>query len=1402
MKEARYLSFSLLAGGRSVSARSAASAGVQFQDRAGYGKSLRKAFRGRIKTPSATSTPDGTQILRSRRTGLFNLKSFLGVRRATGSPPASAPVPVTPVPAVQVAASRAAPTVASAAKGSTARDALHAVLPGLSACLLEWKDVVGPASDTFAPVKEFENDLNRVAEGLDKLDALMKSAGAGGENVQALVGALANHARIRELSSSKSSQDAAKGAQGLLALVETMLAAVEPGRDGSQLDAYIGLSGELDPAIKALRLQATANFMLRQAERTRGVPASRLPKKDVDDAKKRAADLVDREFAIARTRRQVERALERSGAARTMGGLSSLKVDAGLVAGLRKSMGGTARDIGIIVGGLLSMQRAISQSPEGRRMLQDVGLELSDKRTEVAQVEARLKQTPPGTEADVLRRRASDLHADIGYLTQRQSALQTEGEAAAVRHDAAGKQADDIEAQIKLLPRGTSQERLAPLLSKLEQTKTVRQYWEARSSSTEESEALTTARQVLSKCDDELARLKSKGTPDEVRGATRNRRIAAKALDRTQRLHVRQHEHGAADLFAGMTAGELRKMGMSGTDSRDVMDAMRSLGGQGLADAGQVGDLLAQIDLAMRRLNAQVFDAGNAFAREAEIFAAGKPEDQARRLGDVLVRNLAGQSGLRLGDAAVPDPIKRGQLADAVKAALMPKLGAVGDPSRRAGLDNFIRNGKTHALKESELADLASRLNAVESNHASAPKSRLRAFNAQAAGRNVKLDRPVGLQACTKMRELIRLCNHTRGFHEASTSPADWDRLNALRNELKGFDPQKLHISRPPGKSISLGELRRLAADPVFTAAVDAVIELRLQEQVSMGVAELDSLVDRRKQAMDRDAPKASDALRDAIRAAILAHLGTSLLAAFRPSDHAAAIIGTLKDWGVPVDAVRPEINLLLSQSFGPDELNLWASQTRAPEADVEGEVEDTKKTLLDSLTSLKPGTKLAVTVAGRVELQSGGIPLEPTGIGSVNVRVATGELHALEIQRMDAYGYELVLKSGRDLKLGLDFSAKLWGLDRAGVSVGAAATVEGSGQRIAGYALRFPASDAGLANLKQTLDYLLTDGRIPGKELQRIDHILPVVESKVTGKLGVSAKAGIDAGKAAAGTLAAGRNLGITAAAQASAGGSVTRTSFFEQSTRQTIAVSETTVTAEISGSLGLGLRVGLPKGDPAGKTHDAATDLLEGGFSRTFIHTTAFKDIRDEYGLLQPGTEVAWQMFAPRAGTEGAMAAMGGPEFVALVKHLKQSRDPSEVKQAEDIAALVRAAGPNDLLRIAADLDPQVREAANAKLGLAKALRHGRADAGTTQQAMKAADKLEDEVQAMLADKRNYIIAKVQIFPVNETVNVLTPLNLVFARVNLQTSSGSFHLAADVKFNLQTVRDVRNQLASQKNA
>jgi hypothetical protein len=1530
-----------------------------FVDRAGYGKALREAFNGRVKGPPITTTPDGTQVLRANKTGLFNLKSFLRVLRPPGPPPplggqtapspgqstGTAPAPK-PAPTFDERLTAATqrdlqgkidswqdksstardPKASDQAKreAALARDALvqdirstqvdlrkleaelktSALDPEArkvaqasidqaklrcahAAVALALPGLAGPPKDAVPDAAK----LDALARSLVALDDKMSGSGATDYALDKMMGVLVNHARIRELADAPLEAKRTDALEGLHALVDTMLDAVKPGRDGAALNGLIGLSGELDGALKALRIQSTTTLMLQQVARSQGVPVGQLSDSVRAEATKDAKALVEREFDIAKAKQQIQRALERSGVPRTLGGVGGISIDSALINGLRNVMGANAKEIGIIIGGLLMMERALAESPEAQRLLQDVQTELVAKRQERALLEKDL-----GIQDDQTQARTERFHAlgdDIRYLEMREGGLQSEearvtarlkeasGNLAMIDQAISGTNsridtlekriaeleihldtaASDVEALDELGECRKSlkeeQSQLTHLTEKREMSSNALDYWDARLTQVSIPPAMQQARAELDRASAKVQRLeteigaldktineareKIESAPDDVetlsilsaaqarltaatselKDARVERHTAMEALLEQQQAHIDQH--GPTTLFAGLGPKELKAMGLSDSDAREVMDAMRGLSKQGLSSAKEVRAVLSTVNTVMGKLNATRFGVDGAIGREMGVLKGSKDEERAQHLGDLLLRNLSGDLEARALDAHDKVPAKRDALAKTMSGVLAPPDGTLGpltQAKHNPKLDDLRALGQQHARLEGKLVGLADDLNGLDAMRASAQQT-LTDFNSGAPGRAVKLDHPEGLQSSLRVREAIDLYRATGGLTTAT--PEQKARFEKLCEQLKGFDGNKLHTPWHSRTPFTIETVRQLANDAVFNDAIDAIIVLRQEEprmrealnaEIVSTVGAMDLAVSERG---DNMGSKAYVALRDAVRGAIIAQMGATpgaTVANFRPAEHAEAIKQTLVTWGVPIDEARPEIDTILSQSFGPDELNLWArSTTLTPEvsakmeAALQGRVDklndkdvttsgirpETKLQLFDSIDKLQLGTKVKLTVGDRVEMQTGSIPVEPTGIVGVNVKVAVGKLDGIEIAR-GSDGYELVLRDGWDGKVGADLTAKLWESKALGMKCDATAGLEAAGFRVSGAALRFPNTPAGKEAMKAVLESLFTQGTIQARDLSRVENVMPLVESKIGGKVSGGARFGVDYGTTDGlkGTGHQNASVGVGVRVGVTAG--ISGTSFDARNTNMTIHKGEREMSVEASLTGGAYFRIGIPK--EGNKTHNASTDLMEGSVSRAFVYKSKSKEVRGADGLVQTGTERVAQMFMPPGFRQDAVGKMGGQEFRDLIGRLQSSGRPEDLEMANEIATLIRSAGGNDMVSITSSLDERVRGAVNDKLSQAKALRAGRIDGGGEKEALATAKRLEGEAQAMLDDDKNYIISKIQLIPTRETTEQLTPLNLVFVRWNAYTEDKGEFVAAEIKFDAKMAREVHDAL------
>ena len=227
--------------------------------------------------------------------------------------------------------------------------------------------------------------LEILAERLVALGDRLLAAGTDHDtyDLQKLIGLLSSHGRIRELSQFPISEAKTEAVAGMAELIDALLGAVGPGRDGSELNGFLGHSGELDGVLTTLRLDTVQNLLARDLARQRGVTIDDLSPEDWNEIENLAQEVVAQDAEMARARQQICRALEGSGGKDfNLTSLAGLRVDATLIKGLRERFKGDAKKVALIVAALKAMERASLGSEGTKRLRQALERELQEVRRE------------------------------------------------------------------------------------------------------------------------------------------------------------------------------------------------------------------------------------------------------------------------------------------------------------------------------------------------------------------------------------------------------------------------------------------------------------------------------------------------------------------------------------------------------------------------------------------------------------------------------------------------------------------------------------------------------------------------------------------------------------------------------------------------------------------------------------------------------------------------------------------------------------------------------------------------------------------------------------------------------------------------------------------------------------
>src|SRR5262249_3466311 len=275
----------------------------------------------------------------------------------------------------------------------------------------------------------------------------------------------------------------------------------------------------------------------------------------------------------------------------------------------------------------------------------------------------------------------------------------------------------------------------------------------------------------------------------------------------------------------------------------------------------------------------------------------------AERLGNSLLGSLTGSAGMKLDGGE--------ETNERMRAALNGEGGKLAELN--ALVQNPAQNEMGRAIdfygqRETRLFELASQMEEMDQRHLAS-----RALVEQFQGREIDPDHPQGLALSRTLLRAVQLAEQCDGNLGALTDREREEYLELAR-ALRGFNPDTLEVpffqfDKLPA---TVQQIRAWGQQQALTNTAEAIVFLRQtrpddQREIETMVREMDVIVDYRLELMG----DSSVALRDTIRAAILHALTTtgSKVEGFRPSEHAHTIKSTLRDWGVPVDHVLPEIN-------------------------------------------------------------------------------------------------------------------------------------------------------------------------------------------------------------------------------------------------------------------------------------------------------------------------------------------------------------------------------------------------------------------------------------------------------------------------------------------------------------
>ena len=823
--------------------------------------------------------------------------------------------------------------------------------------------------------------------------------------------------------------------------------------------------------------------------------------------------------------------------------------------------------------------------------------------------------------------------------------------------------------------------------------------------------------------------------------------------------------YGPAQLTGGLTAQELTAMGLSEAESQGALEAASQFARQGLSSAEQVKAAVADVNDMMAAFSKKSAFVNGAVDGQVDLLRAARADQKPRVLADVLVRSLTGDPGLDAGAAALAGPARQ---------AFDGRLGAaLATTAQHVGTLSAVVNGplatsaQGYARAERQLLQLAGQLADLDAQKQAA-RATIQAFDP-----NHDLDRPEGLGVAKALMGAVGLFASIRNGTATRGEQAEFaGHLDALR----GFDQTRMKVPfwQSGEARMTIGDVERLADDPDVMRAASAIIFLRenegenrlsLHRDIEAAVAGLDTARADHGRALGSDQART---IRDAVRLAVLATMSEAgqTPATFRPSEHGDAIRMRLAAWQMPVTDIKPEIDAVLSETFGPAEIENWRrfeplGTAPPPPSSILGH--RTRSALMDAVDQMQVGTRVKVNEGGGVQLQTGNIPVAPAA--TLNAKVAVGQLGALDVARVSD-GYELVVRRGWEGKVGAEAAGGISGVPV--VKLQAYGGLEGAGARLAGVSLKFGNDAGGREALKVVLDKLFSGQELSARELSSARQILPVVESRYGGKAYVGVKAGVSIAGETFADKAGSATLGGGAAIQASLGHNVLVQTFENTNLRVFKKDRETAI--ELSGVARLQLGLGFTGADAS---TSAASDAVALQAATSVSVKTRVSDVYGSDGLLKPATTRQNQVHPPRGPLKwAAVEAAGGKSFTTALGNLAPAK-------RDELQKLVSAAGSNDMFSVTYTLDPAAMNRANDCLMQASALRER---GGGSPVERQAAAKLEKQAQDILDDDTNFRPSRFQLIATQDTMTTINAMNLVFVQVSAYVEDKGEWVAADI--------------------
>jgi hypothetical protein len=504
----------------------------------------------------------------------------------------------------------------------------------------------------------------------------------------------------------------------------------------------------------------------------------------------------------------------------------------------------------------------------------------------------------------------------------------------------------------------------------------------------------------------------------------------------------------------------------------------------------------------------------------------------------------------------------------------------------------------------------------------------------------------------------------------------------------------------------------------------------------------------------------------------------------FEPSEYQAQINAILQEWGLKTQYFEPEINHVLSHTFGPNEMDLWiqswhptkevltakAAEKAAQTARIKAEKSGFKKGLssttiaeiVKSVDRLEPSKTIRWAVGEQADGSSGNWTADPLNLSKFGGRLGVNFFANLQIER-DANSYMLTVRSGGGVKIGVDAGVSTpLSIPGTQTTLGPSTTVslEDNFSRGPGFVVRFSPTaggpDSGKEKLKEFIEQYFTQ-KITAESFSQAEYLFPAVEyiNAVKGTFKLSAQAKADG----LFVLEAGQRE-TAQFAMKHLSGSNTAIEFVKKEKAYTVGTE-----AFGLGSFNLaGLDTAISS-DPDVK-NTSATGVVGAAIG---IDLTIKQ--KQKYIFRQDGSvsecDYDYQFNVPPTGVdELTVYSLGGPQVFDFFN--------KEENQAfrEQLRVLCSSARTDDIIKVRHSLRVESKSAVDALALEREALE--KSQTGITRAQAKARIKeISKQIDHIISDLKSYEVKRVMLL---QTKNSRTALGLNMLNVGLSTYSEGY--------------------------